>query len=64
MNDRTSAAAIGAAYQEWRNMARLALKIRNGRYSSSWCDEQEKKFKGIYKRLLTDPIRDVERAAR
>ena len=42
-------------------MAELAIKIRSGNKNPTWIDEQEKKFTGIFKRLLTDPIEEIEK---
>lgn len=62
--DKTAEIAIGAADKEWRMMASLALKIREGRCNPTWATEQESKFIGIYKRLLSDPIEEVIKEAR
>lgn len=62
-SDHTSEMAIGAANKEWQQMAKLALKLRSGNCKSSWAMEQEAKFIGIYKRLLDDPIEEVQKEA-
>lgn len=62
--DHTAEIAIGAVDKEWREMVRLAIKIREGRCNPVWADEQEEKFTGIYKRLLTDPIEELINEAR
>lgn len=62
--DPTAYRAIGSINKEWEQMARLALQIREGRRSPSWVEENTKKFTGIYKRLLDDPIDEVRKAAR
>lgn len=62
--DKTAEIAIGAADKEWRTMASLALKIREGRCNPTWGKEQESKFIGIYKRLLSDSIEEVMKEAR
>lgn len=62
-SDHIAEDAIGSASREWREMACLALKIRNGRCNPIWADQQLEKFTGIFKRLLTDPINEVEREA-
>ncbi len=62
--DHTADYATGSANAEWRRMARLALKIRSGRCNPDWADEQTEKFTGIFKRLLTDPLTEVEEEAR
>ena len=55
--------AIGRVNNEWKRMVKLALKIRNTACNPTWAAEQEKKFTGIYKRLLTDPILELEMEA-
>lgn len=62
-SDRTAEEAIGAASKEWKQMAQLAIIVRNRRGSPSWIEKQEKKFTGIFQRLLTDPIELVEKEA-
>lgn len=56
--------AIGSVDKEWKQMARLALQVRADVKDPTWIEEQERKFIGIYKRLLTDPIEYVQREAR
>jgi len=58
--DRTFDTAFGTVNDEWKAMCRLALRIRNERVNPQWADEQSKKFIGIYKRLLTDPIEELQ----
>lgn len=54
--------AIGAVTKEWKHMARLAVQIREGRNNNpEWVENQQSKFTGIFKRLLTDPIEDVKK---
>lgn len=60
-SDWTADMAVGAADREWRQMAELAIKIRSGNKNPMWIDDQEKKFTGIFKRLLTDPIEEIEK---
>jgi len=62
-SDHTPQIAIGNAEKEWRQMARLALVIREGKCPPTWAAEQEPKFIGIFKRLLEDPIDYVEQQA-
>lgn len=62
--DPTEFLAIGNVNKEWRQMAKLALQIREGRRNPAWVQEKEKQFTGIYKRLLTDPIDKVYKEAR
>jgi hypothetical protein len=60
----TADKAIGSMSKEWGQMARLALQIREGRMNPYWVEENTKKFTGIYKRLLDDPIDEVREEAR
>lgn len=60
----TAEQAIGSMNKEWTRMARLALQIREGRKNPSWIEENEKKFTGIFRRLLEDPIDEVRKEAR
>ena len=52
--------AAGAVEKEWRHMARLAVLIREKRCNPIWAEQQEKKFTGIFKRLLEDPIEEIK----
>ena len=61
--DETPEIALGAVDREWRDMAKLAVIIREGRCNPRWAAEHEKKFTGIFKRLLEDPIEEVKREA-
>ena len=63
--DRTMDSAVGSVYKEWRQLAGIAVQIReNPRVNSDWAQEKLKLFTGIYKRLLTDPIEEVKEQAR
>ena len=62
--DRTSDAAVGSVNREWKRMVELALKIRKRNCNSDWAYEQEKKFTGIFRRLLTDPVEELENELR
>ena len=59
--DKTAETAIGDVNKEWRYMAKLALELRGGHCNPVWANEQEKLFTGIFKRLLTDPIEEVQK---
>ena len=63
-SDWTAETAVGNANKDWKRMATIALKIRENRCNPEWADEQIKTFTGIYKRLLTDPIEEVQKEAR
>ena len=60
-SDHTADVAIGSVQREWKQMASLAIKIREGRCNPTWADEQSQKFIGIYKRLLSDPIEELKK---
>ncbi len=62
-SDHTFEHAMGNVNKEWKEMARLALIIRDGRCNPVWADEQMHKFTGIFKRLLEDPIEEVKEEA-
>jgi len=53
--DPTANAALGSVSREWNQMARLALRIRQSG-DTAWAECESRRFTGIYKRLLTDPI--------
>ena len=61
--DFTADHAVGHVAKEWRSMASLAIKVREGRANPSWIEEQRKKFTGIFKRLLDDPMDEVYKSA-
>ena len=61
----TQEKAVGSVNHEWKQMAKLALRIRTTGFANpTWIEEQKKKFTGIFKRLLTDPIEEVQRETR
>lgn len=57
--DPTANAAIGSVSREWNQMVRLALRIRQSG-NSEWAERESRRFTGIYKRLLTDPIESLK----
>lgn len=63
-NDWTCAHAVSNSSREWKQMAQLAVRMRTGRGSQLWIESKEPLFTGIFKRLLTDPIEDVQKEAR
>lgn len=63
-NDPTQDTAIGSVDKEWKRMSELAIRLRNGKCNPTWAEEQEKKFIGIYKRLLSDPIDELNKEVR
>ena len=62
--DPTSHVAVGNVDKEMKRMAKLAVRLREGRRNPSWVQEMEKEFTGIYSSLLTDPIEYVKKKAR
>jgi len=62
-SDRVAEEAVGHVEKEWKQMVKLALKIRTKPCNPTWAEEQERKFIGIYRRLLTDPIFELEKEA-
>lgn len=60
--DKTAGAATYNVMSEWHQMAALAVQLRTGRnLNPAWVEEKTSQFKGIYKRLLTDPIDEVKK---
>ena len=59
-NNPTLDHAVASASGEWKYMTRLAVKIREGRCDPAWAEAERKKFTGIYKRLLEDPIEELK----
>ena len=57
--DLTANIALGSVSREWNQMARLALRIRQSG-DSEWAQRESRRFTGIYKRLLTDPISSLK----
>lgn len=51
--------ALGHISREWKQMVKIARKIRQDPYSD-WSFNQSKRFTGIFKRLLTDPLPEEE----
>ena len=60
-SDYTMSRAMGSVYSEWRNMVRLAIKLREGKIKGKESSELRQTFTGIYKRLLDDPIESLYR---
>ena len=57
-SDPTAARASGNVQREWIEMAVLAIRIRRSP-NRSWADAQEKRFTGIFRRLLTAPEDEI-----
>ena len=58
--DPTFDNAVGSVDREWKEMAKLAVRIRDERVNPVWAEQQSKRFTGIYRRLLEDPIDEVK----
>jgi len=58
--DPTANTAIGSVSREWNQMVRLALRIRQSD-NSEWAQRESRRFTGIYKRLLTDPLESLQK---
>ncbi len=61
-SDPTASRAIGCVNNEWKRMLRLAYRFRTTPQPDQQFFEPEKVFTGIFRRLLTDPLEDLERA--
>ncbi|MBQ8159930.1 MAG: hypothetical protein IJ083_04185 [Clostridia bacterium] len=57
-SDPTANIALGSVNREWQRMVHLAVRIRRNPEMAS--AEAERRFTGIYRRLLTDPLAEVE----
>ena len=51
--DPTASAAIGAVNREWKQMVQLAIRMRS---DPELCERERRRFRGIYRRLLTEPL--------
>ena len=61
-SDPTAYRAIGAAEREWRRMTILAYRYRTDPRIAAQFGDPRKLFSGIFSRLLSDPLEDLERA--
>ena len=61
-SDPTANQAIGNVSSEWKRMVSLALRLRSTSLPHNWEWEarQRARFQGIYRRLLTDPVEELE----
>ena len=57
--DPTSSSAIRCVDREWRKMAIKAYLYRTDPEYARKIKHPERVFKGIYRRLLTDPLRGL-----
>jgi len=61
--DPTSSRAIGSVEKEWREKARLAYRLRTDPRIAGWVGDSRQLFTGIFSRLLTDPLEELEKEA-
>ena len=59
-SDPTADRAIGAAGREWRRMTILAYRYRTDPRFMWQVDNPRQLFSGIFRRLLTDPLEELE----
>lgn len=57
-SDPTANEATGNVQQEWIGMAILAVRIRWSQ-DHAWVEAQEKRFTGIFRRMLEDPEEEL-----
>ena len=60
-SDPTANSAIGSVNREWEYMICLAYHFRTDSQVKCQIHEPETVFYGIYRRLLTDPIKYLEK---
>lgn len=58
--DKTADFAVGHANKEWKQMARIALKIKQRRCSAKFEDYWTPKFTGVFSRLLKDSEEELD----
>lgn len=60
LSDPTANKAVGSVNREWTRMVALAYRYRTDPKVFDQLQTQETVFTGIYQRLLTDPIAELE----
>ena len=60
-SDPTANQAIGLTNKEWKQILCLAYRYRTDPQVARQILEPETVFRGIYRRLLTDPIKELEK---
>lgn len=60
-SDPTANSAIGSVNREWEHMICLAYHIRTDSQVTGQIHDPQTVFSGIYRRLLSDPIKDLEK---
>lgn len=61
-SDPTANRAMGSVNQEWEQKLCLAYRFRTDPQMAKKLKEPEKVFSGIYRRLLEDPITELQLA--
>ncbi len=61
-SDPTASRTIGAAEKEWRRMTVLAYRYRTDPKVADRIQNPKQLFNGVFSRLLTDPIKELEAA--
>ena len=61
-SDLTVSRAIGAAEREWKRMIVLAYRYRTDPGTAKRIGDPQRVFTGIFSRLLTDPLEELEKA--
>ena len=61
-SDPTASRAIGAAEREWKRKTVLAYRCRTDPRAAERIGDPRRIFTGIFSRLLTDPLEELEKA--
>ncbi len=61
-SDPTANRAIGAAEREWKRKTVLAYRYRTDLGAAKRIGDSRRIFTGIFSRLLTDPLEELEKA--
>ena len=61
-SDPTASHAIGAAEREWKRMTILAYRYRTDPGAAKRIGDPRRIFTGIFSRLLTDSLEELEKA--
>lgn len=62
--DPTASRALGSVNKEWEQMICLAYRYRSDSKVGNQITKPERIFTGIYRRLLTDPLKELEKETR
>lgn len=61
-SDPTADRAVGAAEREWKRKTALAWRYRTDPAAAGRIRDPQRLFTGIFSRLLTDPLEELEEA--